>query len=138
MACRDPQHAYSPNYACRTGPRCRQSKGTGQMSQSFRISGGLIDRSSPMRFTFNGKRMEGYAGDTLASALLANGQKLVGAVSNITARAEFYLQDRRSPTRLSNCVQGPHKSQTPAPPLQSFLTGSAQPAKITEGRLNLT
>ena len=48
------------------------------MSQSFRISGGLIDRSSPMRFTFNGKRMEGYAGDTLASALLANGQKLVG------------------------------------------------------------
>ncbi len=48
------------------------------MSQSFRISGGLIDRSSPMHFTFNGKRMEGYAGDTLASALLANGQKLVG------------------------------------------------------------
>ena len=48
------------------------------MSQSFRITGGLVDRASPMQFTFNGKRMEGYAGDTLASALLANGQKLVG------------------------------------------------------------
>ena len=48
------------------------------MSQSHRISGGLIDRTKPMHFSFNGKGMEGYAGDTLASALLANGQKLVG------------------------------------------------------------
>ena len=48
------------------------------MSQSYRISGGLVDRNAPMNFTFNGKRMEGYAGDTLAAALLANGQKLVG------------------------------------------------------------
>ncbi len=48
------------------------------MSQSYRISGGLVDRNAPMHFSFNGKRMEGYAGDTLASALLANGQKLVG------------------------------------------------------------
>ena len=48
------------------------------MTQSFRISGGLIDRKSAIKFTFNGKKMEGYHGDTLASALLANGQKIVG------------------------------------------------------------
>ena len=48
------------------------------MTQSFRISGGLIDRKSALKFTFNGKKMEGYQGDTLASALLANGQKIVG------------------------------------------------------------
>ncbi len=48
------------------------------MSKNFRISGGLINRSAPIGFTFNGKRMQGYQGDTLASALLANGQKLVG------------------------------------------------------------
>ena len=35
-------------------------------------SGGRIDRSEPLRFTFNGKPFVGYAGDTLASALLAN------------------------------------------------------------------
>ena len=35
-------------------------------------SGGRIDRSQPLGFTFNGKPFRGYAGDTLASALLAN------------------------------------------------------------------
>jgi len=47
--------------------------------QSFRNPvGGRIDRSRPLRFTFNGKTYEGYQGDTLASALLANGVNLVG------------------------------------------------------------
>jgi sarcosine oxidase, subunit alpha len=41
-------------------------------------SGGIIDRSRPLRFTFDGKPFEGLAGDTLASALLANGVHLVG------------------------------------------------------------
>ncbi len=39
--------------------------------------GGRIDRTQPIAFTFNGKRLSGYAGDTLASALLANGVFLV-------------------------------------------------------------
>ena len=41
-------------------------------------TGGRIDRTQPLTFRFNGRRYEGYAGDTLASALLANGVKLVG------------------------------------------------------------
>ncbi len=41
-------------------------------------SGGLIDRSKPIAFTFNGQRLQGFAGDTLASALLANG---IGVIS---------------------------------------------------------
>ena len=40
--------------------------------------GGSIDRSVPLAFTFNGVRHEGYRGDSLASALLANGVRLVG------------------------------------------------------------
>ena len=44
----------------------------------FRLpDGGQIDRRRPLAFTFNGDRMTGYAGDTLASALLANGRALV-------------------------------------------------------------
>jgi len=35
-------------------------------------SGGRIDRTRPIRFTFDGVRYGGYEGDTLASALLAN------------------------------------------------------------------
>jgi heterotetrameric sarcosine oxidase alpha subunit len=40
--------------------------------------GGLIDRSTPLRFSFDGKGYTGFAGDTLASALIANDVRLVG------------------------------------------------------------
>jgi sarcosine oxidase subunit alpha len=40
--------------------------------------GGRIDRSRPLRFRFDGKTYSGFAGDTLASALLANDVALVG------------------------------------------------------------
>ncbi len=47
--------------------------------QPFRLTdGGLIDRSRPLRFQFDGQRYGGYGGDSLASALLANGVHLVG------------------------------------------------------------
>lgn len=42
-----------------------------------RLSGGAIDTSLPLNFTFNGKAYQGVQGDTLASALLANGVQLV-------------------------------------------------------------
>ncbi|HWD34915.1 MAG TPA: 2Fe-2S iron-sulfur cluster-binding protein, partial [Casimicrobiaceae bacterium] len=49
------------------------------MTQAWRLAqGGAIDRTRPLAFTFDGVRYEGYAGDTLASALLANGVHLVG------------------------------------------------------------
>jgi heterotetrameric sarcosine oxidase alpha subunit len=41
-------------------------------------SGGLIDRSHAVRFSFDGTSLSGHAGDTLASALLANDRLLVG------------------------------------------------------------
>jgi methylglutamate dehydrogenase subunit C len=40
--------------------------------------GGLIDRSRTLAFTFDGQRYLGHPGDTLASALIANGVRLVG------------------------------------------------------------
>lgn len=48
------------------------------MTRRFPTGGRLIDRHAPREFMFNGKRMRGYRGDTLASALLANHQRLVG------------------------------------------------------------
>ena len=48
-------------------------------AQPFRLDGGgLIDRASALRFRFDGRELIGHAGDTLASALLANGVRLVG------------------------------------------------------------
>ncbi|MCC9626061.1 sarcosine oxidase subunit alpha family protein [Thalassospira sp. MA62] len=46
---------------------------------SFRMDGGtLIDRNDVRTFTFNGEKLTGFGGDTVASALLANGKQLVG------------------------------------------------------------
>ena len=49
------------------------------MSQVNRLAqGGRIDRSQPLTFSFNGQTYQGYAGDTLAAALLANGVDVIG------------------------------------------------------------
>ncbi len=49
------------------------------MTQKFRLAeGGRINRDRPVRFRFDGITYHGYEGDTLASALLANGVRLVG------------------------------------------------------------
>ena len=48
-------------------------------SQPMRLeTGGRIDRNKPLSFTFDGKKYAGFEGDTLASALLANGVRVVG------------------------------------------------------------
>jgi heterotetrameric sarcosine oxidase alpha subunit len=47
------------------------------MSNARRIAGGLIDRDQRLSFSFNGEALSGYAGDTLASALIANDRRLV-------------------------------------------------------------
>ena len=49
------------------------------MSQPYRLrNGGLIERDAPLSFQFDGQRFTGFRGDTLASALVANGVRLVG------------------------------------------------------------
>ncbi len=48
------------------------------MTQINRLPCGLVDQTTTLKFSFNGKTFEGHPGDTLASALLANGQRLVG------------------------------------------------------------
>ncbi|WP_299966919.1 sarcosine oxidase subunit alpha family protein [uncultured Roseobacter sp.] len=48
------------------------------MSKRLATGGRLIDRQHPLEFTFNGSKLRGYGGDTLASALLANDRMLLG------------------------------------------------------------
>jgi sarcosine oxidase subunit alpha len=49
-------------------------------SKPYRLATGgrLIDRTHKIHFSFDGKQMMGFAGDTVASAVLANGQRLFG------------------------------------------------------------
>ncbi len=64
----------------RAAARGRQQSEAGRdLMSSHRLPrGGRIDRTRPIGFTFDGRRYQGFAGDTLASALLANGVRLVG------------------------------------------------------------
>ena len=49
------------------------------MAAPARITrGALTDETRPIRFRFDGRRLQGLEGDTLASALLANGQRVIG------------------------------------------------------------
>jgi len=48
------------------------------MTRLSHIPGELIDRSRAVEFTFEGRRVQAYAGDTISSALLANGIRVLG------------------------------------------------------------
>lgn len=77
------------------------------MSQSHRLSvGGRIDRGRPLSFVFNGKRYEGYAGDTLASALLANGIHLVARSFKYHRPRGVYSAGAEEPNALVQLEQG--------------------------------
>ncbi len=48
------------------------------MSRRLPDGGRLVDRNQPLAFFWNNRKLPGFEGDTVASALLANGQTLVG------------------------------------------------------------
>lgn len=48
------------------------------MTQKNRLQGGQVDTATTCQFKFDGKSYTAHSGDTLASALLANGVRLMG------------------------------------------------------------
>ena len=62
--------------------------------------GGRINRDQPVKFTFDGKTYQGYLGDTLASALLANDVKLVGRSFKYHRRRGIYSAGPEEPNAL--------------------------------------
>ncbi len=80
------------------------------MSQQFRTaSGGFIDRNRPLSFTFDGKSYQGYAGDTLASALLANGVHLVGRSFKYHRPRGILTAGSEEPSAIVELRSGPRK-----------------------------
>ena len=78
------------------------------MSRGYRLKGGLIDRDRPLRFTFNGADMAGFSGDTLASALLANGQRLVGRSFKYHRPRGIFSAGSEEPNALVQLRRGAH------------------------------
>ncbi len=76
------------------------------MSTRLATGGRLIDRSKSVEFTFNGKRLQGRAGDTLASALLANNQMMVGRSFKYHRPRGIVASGVEEPNALFNMGEG--------------------------------
>ena len=79
---------------------------------TFRTGEGGLARTQPLRFRFDGQPLKGYAGDTLASALLANGIYLTGRSFKTTGHARKFSAAPDEPNALV-AVQRDHARQTP-------------------------
>ncbi|MDA7424769.1 sarcosine oxidase subunit alpha family protein [Thalassococcus lentus] len=76
------------------------------MSTRLATGGRLIDRSKAQAFTFNGKRFKGYAGDTLASALLGEDQMLMGRSFKYHRPRGVVASGAEEPNALVNLGKG--------------------------------
>ncbi len=77
------------------------------MSARIATHGRLIDRSRPITFTFNGRRLHGLAGDTLASALLANDQVMLGRSYKFHRPRGLIASGPEEPNALVGLGEGP-------------------------------
>ena len=71
-----------------------------------RLSGGLIDRNRSLNFSFDGKSYTGHAGDTLASALLANDVRLMGRGFKYHRPRGVFTAGSEEPNALVELRQG--------------------------------
>ncbi len=76
------------------------------MSRRLIAGGRLIDRDAPRHFTFNSQTMTAYEGDTLASALLANGRTFVGRSFKYHRPRGIVAAGAEEPNALVNLGQG--------------------------------
>jgi sarcosine oxidase subunit alpha len=73
-------------------------------------AGAWIDRSRRVTFTFNGVRLTGFQGDTLAAALLANDVRLVGRSFKLHRPRGIYSCGVEEPTGLVDVGRGARRT----------------------------
>ena len=92
--------------------------------------GGRIDRSRPLAFSFDGRAYEGFAGDTLASALMAAGVSLVGRSFKLRRPRGIVGSGAEEPNAIMQIGEGA-AAQPNLPATQVDLRGglSARPTR---------
>ncbi|MBS0376926.1 MAG: (2Fe-2S)-binding protein [Proteobacteria bacterium] len=73
-------------------------------------AGAFIDRSRTVEFSFNGRPYQGYEGDTLASALLANGVRLVGRSFKLHRPRGIWSAGAEEPSALVDVGSGARRT----------------------------
>ena len=76
------------------------------MSTRLASGGRLLNRGRALEFQFNGKRLKGFEGDTLASALLANDQMMVGRSFKYHRPRGVVASGAEEPNALVNLGKG--------------------------------
>ena len=76
------------------------------MIKAARLSGGAINKTNEVCFTFNGKKMIGYEGDTLASALLANNKYLIARSFKYHRPRGVFSAGSEEPNALVTLMRG--------------------------------
>ena len=76
------------------------------MSTRLATGGRLLNKSKAVEFTFNGKRLNGFEGDTLASALLANDQMMIGRSFKYHRPRGVVASGAEEPNGLVNMGEG--------------------------------
>ncbi|MCC1494920.1 sarcosine oxidase subunit alpha family protein [Cognatishimia sp. F0-27] len=76
------------------------------MSIRLSTGGRFLNRARPVRFSFNGQRLPGFLGDTLASALLANDQMMVGRSFKYHRARGVVASGSEEPNALVNLGSG--------------------------------
>ncbi len=79
------------------------------MSQSNRIDGGEINRNKTVSFAFNHQTLQGHPGDTLASALLANGVRMVGRSFKYHRPRGIFSAGSEEPNAMIQLRRGAYK-----------------------------
>jgi sarcosine oxidase subunit alpha len=105
------------------------------MSQTNRIDGGLIDRSKSLKFTFNGAEMSGHGGDTLASALLANGQRLVARSFKYHRPRGIFSAGSDEPNALVQLRRGAHREPNTRATMAELFDGLEATSQNHRGSL---
>jgi len=93
------------------------------------VNGGFIDRDKPITFQFNGQSYIGYGGDTLASALLANGVKVFGRSFKYHRPRGVFTAGEEEPCALVEIGAGDARvptSRAPTVPLSEGLVANSQ------------
>ncbi|HKX57368.1 MAG TPA: 2Fe-2S iron-sulfur cluster-binding protein, partial [Xanthomonadales bacterium] len=100
------------------------------MSQEFRLPhGGQINRQQSLNFSFNGRALQGFEGDSLAAALLANGIHHVARSFKFHRPRGIYSAGEEEPNALLEIGQGARRvtnSRATLVRLQEGLVANSQ------------
>lgn len=103
--------------------------------QSHRTTGGLINRRRDFAFTFDNRQYFGYEGDTVASALVANGVKLVGRSFKYHRPRGLFSAGTEEPNALLTIGKGADADPNTRATVQELFDGLSARSQNYRGTL---